>query len=30
MKGLIKYIHDDLRDWMSDPLYHGGIWEDLV
>lgn len=30
MKGIIKYIHDDFKDWMSDPLYHGGIWEDIL
>ena len=30
MKGLIKYIHDDFDDWMRDPLYHGGIIEDII
>lgn len=30
MKGLIKYLKEDFGDWRNDPLYHGGLWEDLI
>lgn len=30
MKNLIKYLKEDFRDWRNDPLYHGGLWEDII
>ena len=30
MKDLISYLKEDLDNWMNDPLYHGGIWEDIA
>lgn len=30
MKDLISYLKEDFDDWMNDPLYHGGIWEDIA
>ena len=30
MKNLIKYLKEDFSDWRNDPLYHGGLWEDII
>jgi hypothetical protein len=30
MKSLLKYIKEDFDDWLSNPLYRGGIWEDII
>lgn len=30
MKSLLKYIKEDFDDWLSNPLYRGGIWEDVI
>ncbi len=30
MKSLFKYLKEDFSDWRNDPLYHGGLWEDLI
>lgn len=27
---LINYIKEDFDNWLRDPLYHGGIWEDIL
>lgn len=27
---LINYIKEDFDNWMRDPLYHGGIIEDII
>ena len=30
MKSLIKYLKEDFDDWLSNPLYRGGLWEDAI
>lgn len=30
MKSLLRYFHDDFDNWLHDPLYHGGAWEDVI